>query len=296
MRRALGLHHDERGRALRAVRRRGRERDRDRGPGSRRPATARGRRPPFPLLGGHHAFHTPIDFTGDTLYLRTDLGPRRAGHRAHQETREAAQPMPLGPEVARVIETRPRRRGRRSIPWPIAEPPAAQPLDGAGKGRSALPGIERWVGRSRGKPSAPYLYYSFASFLAPSTVYHHDLRPRKSECPAARLPLRISSATRRTLVHRHRQGRCAGARMFITPAKGPAARRQPYPPYSPPTRYRREPAARLQPIFPLWHELGVVYAVATCPRRGEYGGDWIHRAGIAWSASRRASTTSSPPA
>src|SRR3989449_9501106 len=49
-------------------------------------------------------------------------------------------------------------------------------LDGRPEGEIALPGIGAVGWALSGRGSAPELFYSFTSFLAPSTVYRHDLR------------------------------------------------------------------------------------------------------------------------
>jgi prolyl oligopeptidase len=239
------------------------------------------RAPRFRLLGAQRAFHTPIDFAGDTLYLRTDLDAPR-GRIVALDLKEgaAAIPRPLVAESMEVIEDA-ILAGGKLVVHTLADVQShlrVYTLDSGSRGEIPLPGIGAVGWPLSGRPSAPDVYYSFASFLEPSTIYVHDLATAESR--AFRPPeVRFDAGryeTRQTFI-RAKDG--ARVPVFVVAAKGLRLDGS-HPAFL--TAYGGYGASLLpayEPDIPLWLEMGGVYAVANLRGGGEYGEAW-HRAGM----------------
>ena len=129
-----------------------------------------------------------------------------------------------------------------------------------------------------GRLQSPELFYAFASFLAPSTVYRHDVRTGGSSAfRPARLPFEPGEYETRQVFFASRDG--TRVPMFLTGAKN-TKRDGTHPVLL--TGYGGY-GANLQPSYqpdiPLWLESGGIYAVANLRGGGEYGEAW-HRAGM----------------
>src|SRR5262249_25415133 len=128
-----------------------------------------------------------------------------------------------------------------------------------------------------GRNSASELWYSFTSFLSPSTVYRVDVHSLRSTAfRAPRLPFDPAPYETRQVFFASKDG--TRVPMFVTARRSlPPGGRHP----ALLTGYGGfgtivGPAYR--PDIPLWLERGGVYAVANIRGGGEYGEDW-HRAG-----------------
>jgi prolyl oligopeptidase len=237
--------------------------------------------PRFTLLGAQRAFHTPIDFAGDTLYLRTDLdAPRGRVVALDLRKREAAIARQLVAVSSEVIEDA-ILAGGKLVVHTLADVQShlrVYGLDGHSRGEIPLPGIGAVGWPLSGRPSAPDIYYSFSSFLEPSTIYRHDLTTRGSR--TFRPPeIRFDAGryeTRQTFV-RAKDG--ARVPVFVVAAKGLKLDGS-HPAFL--TAYGGYGASLLpafEPDIPVWLEMGGVYAVANLRGGGEYGEAW-HRAGM----------------
>ena len=233
------------------------------------------------LLGGQKAFHTPIDIVGRTLYLRTDLeAPRKRVIALDLDQGAAARPRTIVPESPEVIVDAVVAGDRLVVHYleDVKSRLRLFALDGQPAGEVALPGIGAVGWPLTGRPSGPELFYSFASFLAPSTVYRCDLRAgASSPFRPPRVPFDASAYETRQVFYKSKDG--TRVPMFVTAAKT-LKRDGTNPTFL--TGYGgygaiREPG--YEPDVPFWLELGGVYAVANLRGGGEYGEDW-HRAGM----------------
>jgi prolyl oligopeptidase len=236
---------------------------------------------PFALLAGRHAFHTPIDFSGDTLFLRTDLdAPRGRVVALDLRERSRARPRPILGESADVIDNAV-LAGERIVLHVLRDVQShllVYTLAGEPRGEIALPGIGAVGWPLFARTSSPELYYSFASFLSPATVYRCDVT--SGPCVPFRPPrLAFDSAPfeTRQVFFASKDG--ARVPMFVTARKGLRLDGS-HPAFL--TAYGGYGASLLpgfEPDVALWLEMGGVYAVANLRGGGEYGEAW-HRAGM----------------
>ncbi len=233
------------------------------------------------LLPGQKAFHTPIDVVGRTLYLRTDLEASRKRVIALDLDQGAgAGPRTIVPESPEVIVDAVVAGDRLVVHYleDVKSRLRLFALDGQPAGEVALPGIGAVGWPLTGRPSAPEIFYSFTSFLTPSTVYRCDLRAGVSRpFHPPRVSFDASAYETRQVFYTSKDG--TRVPMFVTAAKT-LKRDGTNPTFL--TGYGgygaiREPG--YEPDVPFWLELGGVYAVANLRGGGEYGEDW-HRAGM----------------
>jgi prolyl oligopeptidase len=237
--------------------------------------------PLIQLLAERDAFHTPIDVVGSTLYVRTDL---EAGRRriVALELGEGSQARPraIVPESPEVIVDAAIATDRLVVHYlaDAASRLRVFTLDGEPAGEIGLPGIGAVGWPLYGRPSASDLFYSFASFLAPSTVYRYDLRSGVS-APflPPHTPFDAGSYQTNQVFYTSKDG--TRVPMFVTAAKD-LERDGTHPTFL--TGYGGYGTSRTpeyEPDIPLWLEMGGIYAVANLRGGGEYGEDW-HRAGM----------------
>ena len=233
------------------------------------------------LLGDRKGFHTPIDVVGRTLYLRTDLeAPRKRVIALDLDQGAGARPRTIVPESPEVIVDAVVAGDRLVVHYleDVKSRLRLFTLDGKPDGEVALPGIGAVGWPLTGQPSRPELFYSFTSFLSPSTVYRCDLRAGGSNpFRPPRVPFDASAYETRQVFFTSKDG--TRVPMFVTAAKA-LKRDGANPTFL--TGYGgygaiREPG--YEPDIPLWLELGGVYVVANLRGGGEYGEDW-HRAGM----------------
>ena len=233
------------------------------------------------LLAEHRAFHTPIDVVGSTLYVRTELEAARGRIIALDLAQgAAARPRTVIPESAEVMVEAAVAGDRLVVHYLVDVQSRLRlfTLDGQPAGEIALPGIGSVGWPLSGRGSTPEVFYSFTSFLTPSTVYRYDLRSGASTAfHPPRTPFDGSAYETRQVFYRSRDG--TRVPMFVTAAKGLRLDG------SHPTLltgyggYGTSSKPRFHPEIPLWLEMGGVYAVANLRGGGEYGADW-HRAGM----------------
>ncbi len=237
--------------------------------------------PPMRLLGDCRAFHTPVDIVGSTLYLRTDLdAPRRRVVALDLREGAGARPRTIIPESPDVIADAVVAGDRLAVHY-LADVKSRLrlfALDGKPAGEVALPGIGAVGWPLAGRPSSPDLFYSFTSFLTPSTVYRYDLRSGTSmPFRPPRVPFDASAYETRQVLYTSKDG--TRVPMFVTAAKNlkfdgtHPTMLTGYGGYGIST----EPG--YEPDIALWLEMGGVYVVANIRGGGEYGEDW-HRAGM----------------
>jgi len=232
------------------------------------------------LLGDVEARHTPMGTVGDVLYIFTDLDAPR-GRVIAVDLREGAKAKPrtiIG-ESSDVIQWATVAGDRIAIHYLVDVKSRLNlfTLDGQPSGEVALPGMGAIGWPMNGRNSAAELWYSFTSFLAPSTVYRYDLRTGENAAfHPPRIPFDPSSYETRQIFFSSKDG--TRVPMFIT-----ARMNLPLDGTNPVllTSYGANgiiQAPAYRPDIPLWLELGGVYAVANPRGGGEYGDEW-HRAG-----------------
>jgi prolyl oligopeptidase len=145
------------------------------------------------------------------------------------------------------------------------------------RGELPLPGIGT-VGDINGRQGDDEMFYSFTSFLAPTTIYRFDLKSRVNEVfKAPKVAFDPASYETRQVFYNSKDG--TRVPMFITAKKGIALDGN-----NPTLLYAyggfnisMTPA--FSPANVAWLEMGGIYAVANLRGGGEYGKDW-HEGGM----------------
>jgi len=236
---------------------------------------------PFRVLAAHRAFHTPLEAVGNTLYLKTNFrAPKGSIVSLDLSAGEAAEPRILVPEAANVIESAALAGDRIVVHYleDVKSRLSLFDLQGKPKGEVALPGLGAVGWPLGGRPSAPELFYSFVSFLAPPTVYRLDLRTgRSTPFRSPSVPFDARPYETRQVFFRSKDG--TPVPMFVTAAKDLALDGTHPVLLTAYGGYGASLPPDYSPDVPMWLESGGIYAVANIRGGGEYGEDW-HRAGM----------------
>ena len=238
-------------------------------------------KPPVELLASRQGFHTPIDIIGNTLFLRTNFqAPNECVIALDLREGAAATPRLVIPEGADVIESAAIAGDRIVLHYLVDVKSRLRLFDFGGEsaGEVTLPGIGAVGWPMNGRPSRPELFYSFVSFLTPSSIYRYDLR-RKRSIPfrPPRVPFDASAYETRQVFYKSSDG--TRVPMFVTAVRNLKLDG------SHPTLltayggYGASLPPEYDPDIPMWLALGGVYAVANIRGGGEYGESW-HRAGM----------------
>ena len=145
------------------------------------------------------------------------------------------------------------------------------------RGELPLPGIGT-VNEIHGKQGDEELFYSFTSFLNPTTIYRYDLKARRNELfKAPKVAFDASQYETRQVFYTSKDG--TRVPMFITAKKGIQLDGT-----NPTLLYAyggfnsaQTPA--FSSVSAAWLEMGGIYALANIRGGGEYGKDW-HEAGM----------------
>ena len=144
-------------------------------------------------------------------------------------------------------------------------------------GEVPLPGIGT-VNEINGKPNDDHLYYSFASYLYPRTVFHYDLKRRVNEVfKAPKLAFDATQYETHQVFYTSKDG--TRVPMFVTMKKGTVLDG------NNPTLlhgyggFNISQTPSFSPGNLVWLEMGGIYAVANIRGGGEYGKEW-HEAGM----------------
>ncbi|HEX6574447.1 MAG TPA: prolyl oligopeptidase family serine peptidase [Gemmatimonadaceae bacterium] len=140
-----------------------------------------------------------------------------------------------------------------------------------------LPGLGS-VGRITGREDDNEMYYSFTSFLAPSSIYKYDMKKRTNELfKTPKLPVDVSQFETRQVFFESKDG--TRVPMFITMKKGTVLDGA-----NPTILYgyggfnvAETPSFSAANL--VWMEMGGIYAVANIRGGSEYGKAW-HEAGM----------------
>jgi prolyl oligopeptidase len=161
---------------------------------------------------------------------------------------------------------------------PLTRGPA--PLTGAGfspRGELSLPGIGT-INEIHGKQGDDELFYSFTSFLYPTTVYKYDLNSRKNEVfRAPKVAFDPSQYETRQVFYTSKDG--TRVPMFITAKKGvPLDGTNPTVLYAY-GGFNISSTPSFSTANAVWLEMGGIYALANIRGGGEYGKAW-HEGGM----------------
>ena len=233
-----------------------------------------------PLLAGVKANHTPMGTVGDTLYVFTNLDAPRGRVIALDLARgREATPIEIIPEAAHVLSRATVAGNVLAVHYleDVKSRLTLFTLAGQPAGEIPLPGIGALGWALNGRHSVPELWYSFTSFLSPSTVYRYDIATKTSSAfRPPRLPFDPTSYETRQVFYTSKDG--TRVPMFIT-AKKSLQHDGTHPVFlTAYGGYGAITAPRYRADLPLWLECGGVYAVANLRGGGEYGEAW-HRAG-----------------
>ncbi|HEX2668315.1 MAG TPA: prolyl oligopeptidase family serine peptidase, partial [Gammaproteobacteria bacterium] len=233
-----------------------------------------------PLYTANDAAYIPLDHIGDTLYLQTSHGAPKYKIVSFKLSDPAPEHWTtLVPEGADVIQSSFLVGGRIAVGY-LKDAKSEVHLystEGKDQGALKLPGIGSVIGFS-GRNDTQELFYSFASYLYPTTVYHYDMKTGATDTFfAPKVPFDPSQYETRQVFFKSKDG--TRVPMFITAKKGLKLDG------SHPTLlyayggFDISITPSFNPILPVWLELGGVYAVANLRGGGEYGEAW-HEAGM----------------
>jgi prolyl oligopeptidase len=200
---------------------------------------------------------------------------------AHSSLRVYGMPDLSAPRMNRVP-------GAGSLPDNGRRPPTrAQPLSDDPRRLSApgypfigeigLPGIGS-IGEISTRPKENEMFYSFTSFLAPTSIYRYDIKKRTNELyKSPRLPVDASQFETKQVFYSSKDG--TRVPMFITMKKGTALNGN-----NPTILYgyggfniSETPSFSAANL--VWMEMGGIYAVANIRGGSEYGKAW-HEGGM----------------
>jgi prolyl oligopeptidase len=243
------------------------------------PKHPRVRAPLVRLLADREARHQPMGSSGSVLYVRTNLdAPRWRVIAVDMAQGAKAIPRTVVAEAAETIE-RGIVAGDRLVLQYLADARSRLLLftrEGRPAGEVALPGTGA-IGWFEGGSSRSF-FYSFRSFLVPTTVYRHDPESGASvPFRPAGIPFDAGAFETRQVFATSKDG--TRIPMFLTARKD--LRRDGAAPvlltgYG---GYGASLSPTYEPDVPLWLEMGGIYAVANLRGGGEYGDGW-HRAGM----------------
>lgn len=231
-----------------------------------------------PLFTRNDAAYLPIGNLGERVFLQTTLGAPR-GRIVSFDLSAPADWRTAVPESRNVIETALMANGEVVVKRLVDVKSEVRIYTPGGKLKATLPlpGIGSVVSLS-GHNDSPYLYYGFASFLYPETVYRYDLRDGKNTVFfRPRLTFDPSAYEVRQVFYRSKDG--TRVPLFIIARKG--LKRD----GGNPTLlygyggFDISITPGFNPLVPVWLEMGGAYAVANLRGGGEYGERW-HRAGM----------------
>ena len=236
--------------------------------------------PLVPLLQDREAAYTPMGTVGTMLYLVTDReAPRGRVIAVDLNEKERARPRTVIAESSDVIQGATVAGDRLVVHYLVDVQSRLRifTLDGRPAGEVPLPGIGAVGWELNGRYSVPELFYSFSSYLSPTTVYRYDIRSGESvPFRPPRFSFDSGPYETRQIFYRSKDG--TRVPMFITSKKtvrldgGNPTLLTGYGGYGAILSPSHEPE------ISLWLEMGGIYAVANLRGGGEYGEAW-HRAG-----------------
>jgi prolyl oligopeptidase len=233
-----------------------------------------------PLYVRNDAQYYPIDVRNGELYLQTTLGaPRWRIVAARLSDPDPAHWRTVVPEQKGVMQIS-SFAGRYLVVNRIVDAAARLDLydtDGNPAGKIALPEFGTIMGVS-GLQSSGALYYSFSSYLSPTSSYRYDLQTGKTETVfSPHLKFDASKYETREVFYPSKDGTMVP--MFILAAKNVKLDgRNPTILYGY-GGFGSTLVPFFKPPYPVWLELGGILAVPQLRGGDTYGEAW-HRAGM----------------
>ncbi|MFN2398266.1 MAG: prolyl oligopeptidase family protein [Gemmatimonadaceae bacterium] len=235
-----------------------------------------------PIVKLLDAFDASYDFVGNTgpvFYVRTDnAAPRSRLIAVDINNRAARNWTTLIPQSADALENV-SLVGERFVANYLHDARSVvrlYALNGASAGELSLPGIGT-VGGLDGKRFDREMFYSFTSYLSPTTIYRYDFKRRSSEIfRQSKPPFDASKYETKQVFFKSKDG--TRVPMFITARKGVTLDGN-----NPTLLYgyggfNISLTPSYSPARLVWLEMGGIYAVPNLRGGGEYGEEW-HKAG-----------------
>jgi prolyl oligopeptidase len=231
----------------------------------------------MPLYTKGDAGYTPIGNIGDTLYLQTTLdAPRGRIVAAKFDDPDPAHWRTVVPEAEGVLAGATMADGEILANYQVVAKSRLELFDTAGKLLHvlAMPTLGT-VGGVSARNDSKTLYYSFASYLYPTTIYRYDIADGKTSV-SFRPDVKFDPSQYETKQVFYTSKDGTKVPMFIVAKKGIKLDG------SHPTvlyaygGFDISVTPGFNPMLPVWLEMGGVYAVANIRGGGEYGEAWHH--------------------
>jgi prolyl oligopeptidase len=229
-----------------------------------------------PLFTANDAEYLPLGIQGDTLFLQTSRGAPKRQIVATSLADPAGRWRTLVPEGKDVIQGSLLTRDALAVQYLTDAHSEIRLFDTQGKpkGDVALPTIGA-VGGLSGRQDLSDMFFSFTSFLYPTSIYRYDTRSGTEDTVfRPKVDFDPAQYETRQVFYTSKDG--TRVPMFITARKGLKLDG------SHPTLlyayggFDISVTPSFSPILPVWLELGGIYAVANLRGGGEYGEDWHH--------------------
>ncbi len=229
------------------------------------------------LFSKDDAEYYPLGNVGTTIYMQTTLdAPNRRIVSYDISTPDPKNWKTVVPESKNVIESSLLAGGKVVVNY-LADAKSEvkfYSLGGKYDGALRLPGIGSLGGLS-GRYDSPQLYYSFTSYLYPTTVFRYNIRVGKNTVfQAPRVDFKPNGYITKQVFYHSKDG--TRIPMFLTMKKGTRLNSN-----NPTILYgyggfNISITPAFSPTTIVWLEMGGIYAVANLRGGGEYGEPWHH--------------------
>jgi prolyl oligopeptidase len=233
-----------------------------------------------PLYTRNDAQYNLVGEAQGTLYIQTTLeAPRQRIVAAALSNPAPAHWRTVVPEGSGVIENSALAGGRLVVQWQNVAVSRLRLYSTTGRtlGELKLPGLGSVAGLSA-RADSNSIYYSFTSFLSPTSIYHYAIDTASTRT-VFQPPLTFDAADYETRQVFYRSNDGTRVPMFIVARKGLKLDG------SHPTilygygGFDITLTPSFSPMLPVWLELGGIYAVPNLRGGAVYGETW-HRAGM----------------
>jgi len=233
-----------------------------------------------PLYTANDASYDPIGTDGDTIYLQTtNDAPKGKVVAAKFSDPSIDHWKTIVPEGKGVIQSAQMSDGKIVVENMIVAKNKVHIYDTNGKLEKdlPLPGIGS-VSSISARNDTPDLYYSFTSYLYPTTVYKYNMKTgERSVFFKPKVDFNPSDYVKKQIFYKSKDGTMVP--MFITERKGLKKNSD-----NPTVLYGYGGfditiTPRFNPMLPVWLKMGGVYAVPNLRGGGVYGEKW-HEAGM----------------
>jgi prolyl oligopeptidase len=233
--------------------------------------------PVTPLFGKDNAEYYPIGNVGKTIYLQTTLdAPNRKIVSFNIDDPSPKNWKTIVPETKNAIQSSMLAGGHIVVNYLVDAKSdiSIYSLDGKHEKELKLPGLGT-VGEMNGRENSHYMFYSFTSFLYPTTVFKYDFKTGKSSpFHAPHVDFNPKAFVTKQVFYHSLDGTVIP--MFITMKKGTKLNGE-----NPTLLYGYggfdiSITPSFNPVNIVWLEMGGIYAVANIRGGGEYGEAWHH--------------------